>query len=401
VDSDPGEVVAEPAAEILLVEDDAGDAILVEEFLAHPTSEFRLTWVRNLAEAVTALGPDIDCVLLDLGLPDTKGLDGLETILELGRRAAVVVLTGFDDRSSGEKALALGAQDYLSKGSVTEETLARALRYAMARRRGEEVTRRLREAELLRAENSRLERGLLPRPLIFNPSLSWATRYEPGGRRALLGGDFFDAVELGDGTIRIVIGDVCGHGPDEAALGVALRVAWRAFVLAEQSVDTTLSALERLLLVERADDARFTAFATMCDIEIAADLETAQIRLAGHPGPLLYDGRTVTEMTITRRNPPLGAFEASTTWASNTIAFGHEWTILGFTDGIVEGRVGDGDERLETEGLARLARLAFEKAETLEAVVDDLVAGAEEANGAPLTDDVALVALSAARRWRS
>jgi serine phosphatase RsbU (regulator of sigma subunit) len=396
--SDASDVVAGKMSEILLVEDDAGDAVLVEELLADRRSEFTLTWVRSLADAVNAIGPTTDCVLLDLGLPDTQALDGLRTILELDRCvAAVVVLTGFDDRSSGEKALALGAQDYLTKGSVTEETLGRALRYAIARRRGEEVSRRLREAELLRAENARLERGLLPRPLILNPAISWATRYEPGGRRALLGGDFFDAVELDDGTIRVVIGDVCGHGPDEAALGVALRVAWRAFVLAGQSVDITLSALERVLRVERTGDAPFT---TLCDIEIEPTLRQAQIRLAGHPGPLLFDGRTVTETDVTRRSPPLGAFDGAGHWAPNAIDLGPQWTMVGFTDGIVEGGVGVGDERLGTAGLVDLAGVAFGGAKTLDAVVDALVTGAEAANGAPLVDDVALVALSAASRWR-
>ena len=147
--------------------------------------------MRTLAEAEAGLGPAIDCVLYDLGLPDTQGLDGLKSLLERGAQAAIVVLTGFDDRSSGEKALVLGAQDYLSKGTVNDESLARALRYAIARRRGEETARHLRDdARLLSAPRTqRLERGLLPSPLILNPKLSWASRYQPGGRRALLGGD--------------------------------------------------------------------------------------------------------------------------------------------------------------------------------------------------------------------
>jgi serine phosphatase RsbU (regulator of sigma subunit) len=385
------------AAEILLVEDDAGDAVLVEELLAGRSAEFRIIWVRNLADALSAVGPSTDCVLFDLGLPDAQGLDGLQTLLERNHGAAVVVLTGIDDRLSGERALVLGAQDYLSKGSVTEESLSRALRYSIARRRGEEVTRRLRDAELLRAENSRLARGLLPRPLILNPALSWATRYEPGGRRALLGGDFFDAVELEDGTIRIVIGDVCGHGPDEAALGVALRVAWRAFVLAGQSVDATLGALERLLRAERTHDGLFT---TVCDIEIDPGLRRAQVRLAGHPSPLLFDGTTVIEVPVILRSPPLGAIEGISEWVPSVIDLTEDWTILAFTDGIIEGRVGGGVERLATSGLVGLAWDAFEKAATLDAVVNVLLAGAEAANGAPLTDDVALLAVSASPRWR-
>jgi serine phosphatase RsbU (regulator of sigma subunit) len=311
------------------------------------------------------------------------------------------VLTGFDDRSSGEKALALGAQDYLTKGSVNDESLARALRYAITRRRSEEDARRLREAELLRAENSRLERGLLPSPLILNPSLSWATRYRPGGLRALLGGDFFDAVELGDGTIRVVIGDVAGHGPDEAALGVALRVAWRALVLAGQPADSALRALERVLEAERNDDGMFVTFATLCDIEIEPGLERAKIYLAGHPAPFLFDGENVFEAAVSRRRPPLGAVKTAGACTPNVVELGSEWTMVAFTDGIFEGRTGQGTDRLDTEGLIRLTEGAFQRGTTLREVASLLVAAAEEANGEPLADDVALVVLSTAARWRN
>lgn len=388
-------------ARILLVEDDPGDALLVEELLASRTSEFALTWVRSLAEALAAVSGAVDCILFDLGLPDTQGLDGLQAILARDHRAAVVVLTGFDDRSSGERALVLGAQDYLSKETVNEESLSRALRYAIARRRGEETSRRLRDAELLRAENARLERGLLPSPLILNTELSWATRYQPGGRRALLGGDFFDAVELADGTVRVVIGDVCGHGPDEAALGVALRVAWRTLVLAEQTPEIALVALERVLRVERNDAPMSVTFATLCDIELAPDLKRAQIRLAGHPGPLLFDGKMVAEAPVAHRSPPLGATSGVGVCVANVIDLEPDWTMLAFTDGLVEARVGRDGDRLDTAGLVRLCEDAFGTANSLGEMADRLIAGAEEANGAPLADDVALVILSTASRWRN
>jgi serine phosphatase RsbU (regulator of sigma subunit) len=384
----------EPAS-ILLVEDDPGDAYLVEELLASRATEFTVVWVRSLAEALELVGPTTDCVLLDLGLPDTDGLDGLRSILALEASPAVVVLTGFDDRSTGARALAFGAQDYLSKGAVDDETLARSLRYAIARRQGEESSRALREAELLRAENSRLERGLLPRPLILNPDLYWSTRYEPGGRRALLGGDFFDAVELDDGTVRVLIGDVSGHGPDEAALGVALRVAWRALVIAGQTPEATLTALERVLEAERVGDEKF---ATVCDIELEPGLKRAHLRLGGHPSPLLFDGSAVVGIQVDTRSRMLGA-QGGGSWSPTTIELGDRWTLVAFTDGIVEGRVGEGNDRLESGGLAELAADAIQQATTLGSMADFLITGAERANGAPLSDDVALILLSTAPRW--
>jgi len=383
-------------AQVLLVEDDSGDAVLVEELLNNHGGEFELIWVRTLVDALEKIGPSIDCILLDLGLPDAVGLEGLRQILEVAGSPPVVVLTGLHDRENGARSVALGAQDYLSKDSLDDETLSRSLRYAITRQHAEEASQQLREAELLGAENSRLERGLLPRPLVLNPRLSWSTRYAPGGGGALLGGDFFDAIELEDGTVRVVIGDVCGHGPDEAALGVALRVAWRALVLADQTPERTLRALERVLEVERVG---VEIFATVCDIEIAPGLQIATLRLGGHPGPLLFDGLAVAEAPVSVRRPALG-LNGAAPWSPNQLELGDEWTLVAFTDGIVEGRVGQSGARLETAGLIELAERAFEKAANLEQVGDLLLAGAEEANGGPLQDDVALILLSTSPAWR-
>ena len=408
----------EPASviRVLLIEDDAGDAYLVRDLLETGPDTHELTWAQDMAEAGGFLTSTFDCALLDLGLPGTRGLDALHALLELNPGLAVVVLTGLDDQPRGAQALEQGAQDYLTKGSVTAETLARSLRYAIARRRGEDAAQRLREAELTHAENSRLERGLLARPILHDDTVSWATRYRPGGSRVLLGGDFFDAIELEDGSIRAVIGDVCGHGPDEAALGVALRVAWRALVLAGQPPDITLSCLHRVVEAERQQD---HIFATVCDIELHPDRKQAQLYLAGHPSPLLLADGEVFELASDARGPLLGVFDDSK-WPANRVDLGPEWTLVLFTDGIVEGRagvgggdgggegegdgvgdgVGDGgDERFKTSGLARLALQAFGETRDLEILADQLISGAEQANGAPLRDDVALLLLSTSTHW--
>ena len=72
---------------------------------------------------------------------------------------------------------------------------------------------------------------LVPHPIVCDPSIWIASRYLPGGRRALLGGDFHAAVETADGRLHLLVGDVSGHGPDEAALGPGLRIAWRALTV--------------------------------------------------------------------------------------------------------------------------------------------------------------------------
>ncbi|MGI8781458.1 MAG: PP2C family protein-serine/threonine phosphatase, partial [Solirubrobacteraceae bacterium] len=272
---------------VLLVEDDDGDALLVEEELEQSGARVELARCRTLAEAARVGPAGYDCMLLDLNLPDAQGLDGLRELRALAPGLAVLVLTGLDDERRGVEAVAAGAQDYLVKGSTSGVLLARSLRYAVERRRAELTQQQLSIAQLEARENARLERGLLPAPLVTDPALTLATHYRPGRRRALLGGDFFDAVQTPGGVVHAVIGDVAGHGPDEAALGVCLRIAWRTLVLAGSPPDELLARLQDVLVVERHAEQVFT---TLCMVSLDAERSGAVVRLAGHPPPLLLAG---------------------------------------------------------------------------------------------------------------
>lgn len=384
---------AAATGEVLVVEDDAGDALLVEELLADAGADLDTVWATSVGEAMTMVTPRTVCILLDLGLPDSEGLEGLRRTLAAAGRVPVIVLTGRVDRDLGEAAVAAGAQDYLVKGAVSGEELSRAIRYAIERRRGQETARRLVEAEMQAAEKARLERGLLPRPMLSNPRLAWATRYRPGGGRALLGGDFYDGVELADGTVRVVVGDVTGHGPDEAAVGVALRVAWRALVLAGLPAGSVIAGMQKVLLAERhADD----LFATLCDVTIDPGLDRADLRVAGHPCPLLVRPSGVEQLQVGARGPLLG-LDDDADWPAFGVDLGGDWGLVVFTDGVVEGRAGGG--RLEVSGLSRLAAEALAGGAELGRLADELISGAEWANGGALADDVALFLLGTGPRW--
>ena len=219
------------------------------------------------------------------------------------------MLTGQASEHLGEQAVRAGAQDYLVKGEVAGHMLHRVIRYAVERRRAEEAQRELRIAQVLAQENARLERGLLPSPLLADPRLSVSARCHAGGQQHLLGGDFYDVVEAADGWVHALIGDVCGRGPAEAALGVCLRVAWRALVLAGRSADEILATLNQLLEHERQDD---TMFATLCMVSVAPDRSSGWVRMAGHLPPLLLTGGGVLELQ-TPTAPPLGLSQVQTT----------------------------------------------------------------------------------------
>ncbi|MGQ4418799.1 response regulator, partial [Streptomyces sp. SAS_269] len=204
---------------VLLVEDDDGDALLVEELLHDTDLPHTLTRCRTAAEARAALVSDaVDCVLLDLHLPDASGLESVQAI-QSNTHAAIIVLTGLDEPRAGVDALAAGAQDYLIKGKVEPDLMQRALRYAVQRKQAERANAALQIGRLRAEENARLERGLLPEPLLSSSTVTASSRYYPGRAQALLGGDFLDVVQTDDGHIHAVIGDVSGHGPDAAALG--------------------------------------------------------------------------------------------------------------------------------------------------------------------------------------
>lgn len=322
---------------ILLVEDDLGDAVLVRACLDEvgiPASA--VTWCRSLAEAITELRTAPDCVLLDLGLPDAAGLDAVRRMVGAAPDASVIVLTGRLE-SGGTEALAVGAQDYLVKDTISGELLERSIRYAVERRRVMSARLQLAAANVRAAEQSRLERGLLPTPLLNPGPLRAHTYYQPGRDNAVLGGDFFDIVEQPDGTLRAIVGDVMGHGPDEAALGVHLRVGWRALVLGGVPDDELFGTLSRLLRAETG--AAPLRFVTACDVTLRPSGDVA-IRVAGHPAPILCSGSGARYLDALV-GPPLGVELPSLPppaqrWAPTTIRASAGDTLLLYSDGLLD-----------------------------------------------------------------
>ena len=128
--------MASEIVRVLLVEDNLGDARLIYEGLEEALpGQFQLTHVKRLSEALEYLWKETcNVVLLDLGLPDSHGIDTLVLTRAQAPNVPIVVLTGFQDESLGAQALKEGSQDYLVKGQVDSKLLARSLHYAIARK---------------------------------------------------------------------------------------------------------------------------------------------------------------------------------------------------------------------------------------------------------------------------
>lgn len=379
---------------VVLIEDDPGDALLVTEMLMDVAPDVTLTPFRSLQAALDAWPADADCVLLDLGLPDAVGLTALEKLLAHVPEVPVVVLTGRIDDAIGPEALASGAQDFLVKGQVDGPGLERSLRYAVERGRATAYQRDLVSAELHAQENTRLQRGLLPSPLMQTEALELGLFYRPGSERALLGGDFYDVVQTPTG-VHLLIGDVSGHGPDEAALGVALRITWRALVLAGLPPADVLRGVERVLVAERSDDERF---ATVAMVSLGIDLARAEVILCGHPAPLLIRGDEVIALDI--EPLPVLTMLHDAPVEPVTVDLAGDWGLLLFTDGLVEGsREPGSSERLGSAELAQHLEALVAQRIARADLAPTLLAEAERRHGGPLTDDVAVLLVGSSGWW--
>ena len=126
---------------LLLVEDNLGDARLLREmFNEQGSHNTQLTHVESMSEAEKHLADRaFDIIVLDLGLPDAKGLQAVRRAHAAAPRIPLVVLTGLDDESRAAQALQEGAQDYLIKGQIDARGLLRALRHAIERKVMEEA----------------------------------------------------------------------------------------------------------------------------------------------------------------------------------------------------------------------------------------------------------------------
>jgi len=282
---------------LLLVEDDDGDAVLVEELLSDAGLETEVTRAWSLEAAVDALAFPVDCILLDLGLPDATGFDALVRLRDASD-AALVVLTGLDDAERGLEAVAAGAQDYLVKGSVDGEALGRAVRYAVERRRGD---RERRTQEALRAHAEEVaELALRMRPEPHVPSSPVRVLVRDADEHAL-STQLCDVVERPDGSVLAVIGSAEGSGTGAAALAATVRAAFRGLALSTLSAVEVLDSLDHLVRTRGA-----VVRAVLVEL-VPGTRHTAVCHLAGHHAPLaMSPGSAAAPLAPAAQGEPLG-----------------------------------------------------------------------------------------------
>ncbi|MEM9214464.1 MAG: response regulator [Cyanobacteria bacterium P01_F01_bin.150] len=140
-------LLIKPMIEVLLVEDNRAEARLLQELLkGSPRNRFHLVHVLRLGDAIARLSEhSFDVILLDLTLPDSVGLQSLQTLLDHVQSLPIVVLTNTNDDELAIDAVRQGAQDYLIKRQVNQDMLVRSLRYAIERKQAAEALREANE----------------------------------------------------------------------------------------------------------------------------------------------------------------------------------------------------------------------------------------------------------------
>ncbi len=151
--------------EILLIEDNPGDARLIKEYLSDDKNlTFNLQMCERLAPGIEIVeNENINVVLLDLKLPDSEGLNTFQKVFAAAPHVPIIVLSGLDDENTAIKAVQMGAQDYLVKDKVEGELLVRAIKYAIERKRAEEehqtlLEQRIRSLSIIEAQENERRR---------------------------------------------------------------------------------------------------------------------------------------------------------------------------------------------------------------------------------------------------
>lgn len=366
---------------VLLIEDDLGDAVLVERMLQECLQDFAIEHCTHLEKALEALeDEDYRVILLDLSLPDSLGLSGLSKLRDVSPDVSIVVLTGLADDRLPLQALEQGAQDYLVKNSLTAELLERTIRYAVQRQQIQTENRRLLEAMKQLARQDPLT-GVLNHQS-FSEALrrEWAIalRHARPLSCVFLDIDFFKRINdtyghaAGDETLKAVadllrensrVGEWIGRlGGEEfcvllpdtnetAALVWAERIrhqlAEKTFVTPEVELRITgslgVSSSDGVdgeqLMIDRADEAMFVAK------QLGRDQVVSHSRLSdlsGDSTDLLWDGISVGQLAVPAATS-IAPWESIQT--ALTLLCDHELDVLPVVDddGRVVGLIGQDD----------------------------------------------------------
>jgi len=367
---------------ILLVEDDPDDVWLMRNLLGDRwDGPYELIHVELLSAAVELCQKQaFDVVLLDLGLPDSRGLGTFLRMQAAVEGVPIVVLSGYADEGMAIKAVQAGAQDYLVKGQVDDNSLVRSIRYAIERTRrrsAEEALRQTREEFRLAQE---IQQRLFPASAPAVPGFDIAGAIFPANSAA---GDYYDYFPLSDGSIALAVGDVSSHGMGPALLMSETRACLRILAQTLNDVGAILTKANRLLTADTSD----FHFVTLALVQLHPNERTLVYAGAGQRSYLLRnDGRLELLDTASL---PLGVRDDSVVSASPPIPLEPGDLVVLLTDGVYEAESPRQDRLGIDRVFAAIRRVRQQSAQT---ILDEVFAEINRfTTGRPPHDDATMI----------
>ncbi|MGD0516745.1 MAG: SpoIIE family protein phosphatase, partial [Thermoguttaceae bacterium] len=319
----------EERVRILLVEDDPDDVYIMRNLLGDRWhGPFDLVHVELLSAAIERCQEErFDVVLLDLGLPDSNGLETFFSIYARASDVPIVVLSGLSDERAAVKAVQAGAQDYLVKGQLTDRLLVRSLRYAIERSRRHHAEEAMRDTSEEFRVAGEIQQRLYPTRAPVLEGFEIAGALYPAKATA---GDYFDYIPMLDDCLGLVVGDVSSHGMGPALVMSETRACLRTLAQANSDVGEILTRANRVL----AADSSELHFVTLAMARLDPLTRTMVYASAGQRGYLLQSGYNVTILDST--SLPLGIREDTVVPTSQVYKLNTGDLATFFTDGVVE-----------------------------------------------------------------
>jgi serine phosphatase RsbU (regulator of sigma subunit) len=321
--------MAEQRIRILLVEDDPDDVWVMRNLLGDRwDAPFELVQVELLAAAIERSTDDpFDVILLDLSLPDSRGLETFFAMYAHATDVPIVVLSGLNDERTAMKAVQAGAQDYLVKGQVSDHSLVRSIRYAVERGRRRRAEEQMRDTtEEFRAAGE-IQQRLYPSEPPVLAGFDIAGALYPARATA---GDYFDYIPMLGGCLGLVVGDVSSHGMGPALLMSETRACLRILSQIHADVGQILTRANSVLAADTSD----FHFVTLAMARLDPADRSLVYASAGQRGYLLHEGLAATILDST--SLPLGVRGDTEVPATSPVVLRPGELLTFFTDGIAE-----------------------------------------------------------------
>jgi diguanylate cyclase (GGDEF)-like protein/PAS domain S-box-containing protein len=290
---------------VLVVEDNPGDARLLREMFSEQVAQgVTFTDVECLADAERALaGGGIDVVLLDLGLPDAKGMEAIRRVQAAAGDVAIVVLTGMDDEEVAIQALQEGAQDYLVKGKIETRSLLRSLRYAIERKH-------LKAALFNEKERAQVTLDCIGEAVICTDKAGKVTLLNVAAE-AMTGWSFKEAegrplgeiLQLMNGASRVTI-----TIPADLVLAAKCSLSFfpNCLLIHRNGKETAIE--ESIAPIYDRDGLQIGAVVVFRDVSVARELAAQMVHTAEHdsltglPTRVLFNDRVTQAIALARRH---------------------------------------------------------------------------------------------------